>query len=813
MDIQGSDGCDLLNLIDNLRNSTAINKTVPLPQIIVIGQQSSGKSSVLNAISGLQFPTGDSVVTQFATEIILRRASETRTKVSIGYSAAISESRKEVFDDFSEKHKDIALASLPSVISDAKKIMNFERGSKFCKEKLVLEVCGPKQDHLTLIDLPGFITSTWADQRSEDIEMVKDLVKGYMDNERAIILATFTGKSEFESQYVMEILKKPGAGYQNRALGVITAPDAIEEGSSREDLCIKFVANTQLQLQHGWHALRNLKGKEIEAGLNRNEVESDFFKTRPGWRRVSPRSCGVGKLKKRLARILEQSIIDALPDIAKEVEKLLGDCEKDLKKLGNERTQPQQQNTYLNQIARNYNDSMTEALYGKPHSLNLFRDDSKLRPLIQRANQNFAEQVWLNGHTWAIKPMAGKVGSGGTAFKDLETLLKPDDLSLPVEVDKAEILALVENEVKNSQGRQLPNQIESGWVSAFFRLQCRRWHDIATQHVRGVHSLVEKHVKDLVLDLMTEENCDGVMNLLISPQIDRLADELEAKVDELMQPYRSDSILTMSRRFSAVLEAVQLKREKESCPDLSPKAADRQVYWHILDTVQAFYAISVDTFIDNVESLAIENCLLRGLPDMIPIDLIERVSPEKLAALGGENEIQALHRAELLAQKKQLEHDLKRIKPHASRARQAVKARPSQRNTKAQTPKLENALVKQPNETSHQPEIRVSATSHEEQAQPVTPHRITKRPRGVSKSPRPSSRHSETGSLFDQPSPSSSTTSTSGRSSSPSESSSVTSYGDSPPKSKFSMFSAPLNEGATPPPFPFIKRPTDGPNQ
>jgi hypothetical protein len=77
--LPSKDHRDLLNIIDSLRPQ-GISRIVDLLQIIVCGNQSSSKSSVLEAISGMLFPTKDNLCTRFATELILRRnPSETET--------------------------------------------------------------------------------------------------------------------------------------------------------------------------------------------------------------------------------------------------------------------------------------------------------------------------------------------------------------------------------------------------------------------------------------------------------------------------------------------------------------------------------------------------------------------------------------------------------------------------------------------------------------------------------------------------------------------------------------------------------------
>ena len=73
---------DLLNSIDSLR-SQGISHYISLPQLIVCGDQSSGKSSVLEVISGVSFPVKSSLCTWFPTELILCKNHQEGVKVSV----------------------------------------------------------------------------------------------------------------------------------------------------------------------------------------------------------------------------------------------------------------------------------------------------------------------------------------------------------------------------------------------------------------------------------------------------------------------------------------------------------------------------------------------------------------------------------------------------------------------------------------------------------------------------------------------------------------------------------------------------------
>ena len=73
---------ELLAKIDKLF-ACGVGDYVALPQIIVVGDQSSGKSSVLEGLTELPFPRDSGLCTRFATQITFRRAKETSISVTI----------------------------------------------------------------------------------------------------------------------------------------------------------------------------------------------------------------------------------------------------------------------------------------------------------------------------------------------------------------------------------------------------------------------------------------------------------------------------------------------------------------------------------------------------------------------------------------------------------------------------------------------------------------------------------------------------------------------------------------------------------
>lgn len=72
----------MLDKIDKLF-ACGVGEIVDLPQIVVVGNQSSGKSSVLEGLVSKPLPRDSGLCTRFATQIVFRRAKLQGIEVSI----------------------------------------------------------------------------------------------------------------------------------------------------------------------------------------------------------------------------------------------------------------------------------------------------------------------------------------------------------------------------------------------------------------------------------------------------------------------------------------------------------------------------------------------------------------------------------------------------------------------------------------------------------------------------------------------------------------------------------------------------------
>jgi hypothetical protein len=150
--LQSEDQRQVLDLVDRLRR-VGLSSVVELPQIVVCGDQSSGKSSVLEAITEIPFPRKENLCTRFATEIIMRRDVNETIACRINPDKNRPEDEQRTLREY---HKTIKnFTELPGLIDEATELMGLTavgaNGSSvraFSKDVLSIEICGPGRPQL-----------------------------------------------------------------------------------------------------------------------------------------------------------------------------------------------------------------------------------------------------------------------------------------------------------------------------------------------------------------------------------------------------------------------------------------------------------------------------------------------------------------------------------------------------------------------------------------------------------------------------------------------------------------------------------------
>lgn len=81
-DLQTDEQRRVLDTVAQVRKC-GLESILSLPQLVVCGDQSAGKSSVLEALTEIPFPRSNNLCTRFATEIILRRATANSLTIKV----------------------------------------------------------------------------------------------------------------------------------------------------------------------------------------------------------------------------------------------------------------------------------------------------------------------------------------------------------------------------------------------------------------------------------------------------------------------------------------------------------------------------------------------------------------------------------------------------------------------------------------------------------------------------------------------------------------------------------------------------------
>ena len=106
-----------------------------------------------------------------------------------------------------------------------------QEADTFSDDVLKIEICGPKQQHLSVIDVPGiFRNTTEGMTKDEDIEVVRNMVNRYMNNPRSVILAVIPANVDIATQEILKMAKKCDPNGE-RTLGVLTKPDLVDRGA------------------------------------------------------------------------------------------------------------------------------------------------------------------------------------------------------------------------------------------------------------------------------------------------------------------------------------------------------------------------------------------------------------------------------------------------------------------------------------------------------------------------------------------------------------------------------------------------------
>eukprot|EP00877_Chromochloris_zofingiensis_P008940 jgi/Chrzof1/429/Cz01g15170.t1 len=302
---------------DTAGNSILVDK---LSSIVVVGGQSSGKSSVLEAVVGRDFlPRGTGIVTRRPLVLNLVHVDDPKAQE---YGEFMHRQGQKIFDfdkirqeieDETERH----LAKSRNVVSPV---------------PIYLTVYSPAVPNLTLVDMPGLTKVAIEGQPQSIVHDLEEMCKQYIKGDNAIILAVTPANADLATSDALRLAREVDPTGE-RTIGVLTKVDIMDKGTDCRDILL----GRSLRLRHGWVAVVNRGQMDINKRVSMTDAranEKSFFTTSEAYKDLG--NIGTEYLANKLSNHLISEINRKLPEIQNYIDKTIADYKRQLTDLGND---------------------------------------------------------------------------------------------------------------------------------------------------------------------------------------------------------------------------------------------------------------------------------------------------------------------------------------------------------------------------------------------------------------------------------------------------------------------------------------------
>ncbi|OMO92907.1 hypothetical protein CCACVL1_06723 [Corchorus capsularis] len=299
----------LLDAIDRLRLLMVMKEGIQLPTIVVVGDQSSGKSSVLESLAGVNLPRSQGICTRVPLIIRLQNHASSRpSELYLEYNGKVV--------PVDEPH----IAAAINLATD--EVAGHGKGISNTPLTLVVKKYGVPD--LTMVDLPGITRVPVHGQPENIYEQIRDIIMQYITPKESIILNVLSATVDFstcESIRMSQMVDKTG----ERTLAVVTKADR-----APEELLEKVTAD-DVNIGLGYVCVRNRVGDESYEEARKEEAA--LFETHPQLSRIDKSIVGIPVLAQKLVQIQANIIARCLPLIVKNISEKLNANVAELEKL------------------------------------------------------------------------------------------------------------------------------------------------------------------------------------------------------------------------------------------------------------------------------------------------------------------------------------------------------------------------------------------------------------------------------------------------------------------------------------------------
>ncbi|KAF8643005.1 hypothetical protein AX16_009250 [Volvariella volvacea WC 439] len=317
---------DLIKLVNKLQDTFAnLGGELDMPQLVVVGSQSAGKSSVLETIVGRDFlPRGQGIVTRrplilqlIHTPVPTEPSLSNPPYTEWGQFLHIDKR----FTDFNEIRREIEQETF--------RVAGQNKG--ISKLPISLRIYSPNVLDLTLVDLPGLTKIPVGDQPSDIERQIRNLVLEYISKPNSVILAVSPANVDLANSESLKLARSVDP-QGRRTIGVLTKLDLMDAGTNALDVLTGRVYPLKL----GFIGVVNRSQQDINSEKPLKDAldsETEFFRNHPAYRNISHKN-GTKYLAKTLNQVLMNHIRDKLPDMKARLNTLMGQAQQELNSFG-----------------------------------------------------------------------------------------------------------------------------------------------------------------------------------------------------------------------------------------------------------------------------------------------------------------------------------------------------------------------------------------------------------------------------------------------------------------------------------------------
>ncbi|XP_023123696.2 dynamin-1-like protein isoform X2 [Amphiprion ocellaris] len=297
----------VINKLQDVFNTVGAD-IIQLPQIVVVGTQSSGKSSVLESLVGRDIlPRGTGIVTRRPLILQLvhidpddsRKANE-ENGIDGEEWGKFLHTKNKIYTDFEEIRQEIE--------TETERISGNNKG--ISDEPIHLKIFSPHVVNLTLVDLPG-ITKVPVGDQPKDIEIqIRELILKYISNPNSIILAVTAANTDMATSEALKVAREVDLDGR-RTLAVVTKLDLMDAGTDAMDVLMGRVIPVKL----GIIGVVNRSQLDINQKKSvADSIRDEYAFLQKRYPSLANRN-GTKYLARTLNRLLMHHIRDCLPEL------------------------------------------------------------------------------------------------------------------------------------------------------------------------------------------------------------------------------------------------------------------------------------------------------------------------------------------------------------------------------------------------------------------------------------------------------------------------------------------------------------------